>query len=90
MWFFEFPRKVDSCQYFLQGFKKYLNHKYLIVLGNIYMFKDFWGLSKKIVFGFMKNIGGFTKEVVWNSIVLLNDNFLEQEFENFNLDEVDK
>ena len=36
----------------------------------------------------MKNIGGVTRKVVWNSIVLLNDNLLEQKFENVNRDEV--
>ena len=40
------------------------------------------------MFGFMKNIGGVTRKVVWNSIVLLNDNLLEQKFENVNRDEV--
>ena len=37
----------------------------------------------------MKNISGVTKKVFWNSIVLPNDNFLEQEFESFNRNEVD-
>ena len=36
----------------------------------------------------MKKIWGVTKKVVWSSIVLSNENFLEQEFENFNQDEV--
>ena len=69
LWFFEFPWKIDSCQYFSQTFKKYLNQKYLIVLGNIHMFKVFRGLWKKIVFSFMKNIWGVTKKVVWNIVL---------------------
>ena len=36
----------------------------------------------------MKNIGRVTRKVVRNSIVLLNDNLLEQKFENVNRDEV--
>ena len=39
------------------------------------------------MFSFMKSIWGVAKKVVWN-IVLPNDNFLEQETENFNRDEV--
>ena len=45
------------------------------------------------MFGFMKNIWVVVKKVVWSivlCIVLSNDNFLEQKFENFNGDEVGK
>ena len=92
LWFFEFSCKVDSCQHFSQTFKKYLNEKYLSVLGNLYMFKVSRSLWKNIVLRFMKNIWGVTKKVVWNSIenltTLPNDNVLEKETENFNWDEV--
>ena len=54
------------------------------------MLKVFWSLWKQIVFGFMKNIWRVTKKAVSNtySIVLPNGNFLEQEFQNFNRNEV--
>ena len=33
------------------------------------MFQDFGGLWKKIMFGFMRNIWGVTKIVVWNRLL---------------------
>ena len=49
------------------------------------MIKVFGDLLKKIMFGFVKDIWGVTKKVV-----LPNENFSDQEFENFNRDEVGK
>ena len=40
------------------------------------------------MFSFMKNIWSVVLNLVWNSIVLPSDNFLEQEFENFNQQDV--
>ena len=43
------------------------------------------------MFGFMKDIWDVTKKVVWNIVFFrTNENFSEQEFKNFNLDEVGK
>ena len=54
------------------------------------MFKVFGGLWKKIMFSFLKDIWGVTKKVVWSIVLLCQMTFasLEQELENFNLDEV--
>ena len=55
------------------------------------MFKVFGDLQLKIMFGFMKDIWGVTKKVVWNIVFFrTNENFSEQEFKNFNRDEVGK
>ena len=55
------------------------------------MFKVFGDLQLKIMFGFMKDIRGVTKKVVWNIVFFrTNENFSEQEFKNFNRDEVGK
>ena len=86
MWFFEFPCKVDSRQYFSQAFKKYLNHKCRIVLGNIATYvKSFWKFVKENRVSFYeKHLSSYEESSFKHSIALPNDNFLEQEFENFN------
>ena len=51
------------------------------------MFKVFRELRKKVMFGLMRR---YKKSSLKHSIVLPNENFTKQEFENFNRNEVGK
>ena len=75
---------------FSQKFKKYLNHKYLIVLGNIATnVQSFWRfLKENHVWFYEKRMRRCKESGLKHSTVLPNDNFIEQEFGNFNWDEV--
>ena len=56
------------------------------------MLKVFGDLQKKIMFSFMKDILWDVTKIVARNIVFVlpNENFSEQEFKNFNRDEVGK
>ena len=53
-------------------------------------FQSFWRfLNKNHVWFYEKHMTSYVESSLKHCIVLPNDNFLEQEFENFNRDEVD-
>ena len=89
MWFFEFPCKVDSCQYFSQTFKKIFEPQISDFTRKYRYAQSFWRLLKENhVWFYEKHLRHCKESSLKHCIVLPNDNFLEQEFEKFNRDEV--
>ena len=67
-----------------------MNHIYLIVLGNMHNVQSFRRLVKENHVWFYERhlMRRYEERNLKHSIVLTNESFSEQEFENFNRDEV--